>query len=308
MAAVLAGAGVVHASPRQWDPLVPPSDVSSLVAEMSDSILQVQCGDRLATGWSVAVSLSSEAKRKGYRSMIATDAETMAECRSGGRRTVEIRYLGGEYSGYVWNWESNQPFISVMTELRVPMLEWAGIPRPVPGQWVGLVTSEGGNGASFEEGRVQSVALRSLTTDIAPPAFRVGSPIFDSQGSVLGMVASRAGSMVEAGGPELCSSIVSCRNPAATWLVFTIPRVVRSPEVTALKGGLRVQWQPPLGADAAGPVDYYEYRVGQGEWKKTSRMAVVIKPLARGRAVTVEVRAVNFIGPGAGILVRGVPL
>lgn len=307
-AVVLAGAGAAQAAPRQWDPLLPPTDVSALVAGMSDSILQVQCGDRLATGWSVEVSLSNDAKRQGYRSMIATDAEAMENCRSGGRRTVEIRYLGGEYTGYVWNWEIGQPFISVATKLRVPMLSWSGIPRPVVGQWVGLVSSEGGNGASFEDGRVQSVALRSVTTDMAPTAFRVGSPIFDSQGGVLGMVASRAGTVIEAGGPELCSSIVSCRNPSSIWVSFTIPRVIRSPEATALKGGLRVQWQAPLGADGAGPVDYYEYRVGQGAWKRTSRTAVVIKPLARGRAVTVEVRAVNFMGPGAGILVRGTPL
>lgn len=307
-ALVLSAMATAHASPRQWDPLAPPADVSALVATMSQSILQVQCGDRLATGWSAAVALSSEAKREGYRSMIATDAESMENCRTGGRRTVEIRYLGREYSGYVWNWESGQPYISVMTELRIPMLAWAGIPRPVVGQWVGLVTSEGGNGASFQEGRVQSVGLRSLTTDFSPSIFMAGSPIFDSQGNVLGMVASRSGSTIEAGGPEMCASVINCRNPSQIWLVFTIPRAVRSPEATPVKGGLRVQWQPPLGADAAGPVDYYEYRVGQGTWTRTARTSVIIRPLPKGRSVAVEVRAVNFMGPGAGIFVRGTPL
>jgi hypothetical protein len=300
--------GPAQAQPRQWDPLAPPSDIALLVADMSRSLVQVQCGSRVATGWSLAVSLSDDAKKRGYRSMIATDLDTMSQCREGRSRNVEIRYRGGEYTGELWTWRNGQPYAGVMTRLNVPALSWARVPRPVDGQWVGSVTSDGGNGAAFQQGRVQSVGVTSLTTDLEQSSLTAGSPTFDSQGNVLGMVALQAGRPFEAGAPQLCSSIIRCRDPNSIWVIFTIPRVVRSPEAIPIKGGLRVTWQAPEGADGSGPVDYYEYRVGRGVWKKTSRTVVVIKPLPRKRATTVEIRAVNSIGPGASIVVRGTPL
>lgn len=305
---VLPGVASAHATPRQWDPLTPPDDVTALVAVMSESVVQVQCGDKLSTGWSIAVGLSEEAQRRGYRSMIITDAESLRDCRTRSTRNVEIRYLGAEFTGYVWSWDEGQPFIAVAMKARVPMLPWARIARPVEGQWVGSVTSEGGNGAAFAEGRVTTVALKSLTTTLELSGTRVGSPIFDSQGNVLAMTAYRNAAVTEAGGPELCMSVVKCQNQAAIWVIFTIPRAVRSPEAAALRGGVKVTWQSPLGADAAGPVDYYEYRVGSGEWRRTTRTSVVIKPLPRGRVATVEVRAVNQVGAGASIFVRATPL
>ena len=308
LALVVPRSAAALAAPQPLDPLAPPSDVTALVAQLSESLVQVQCGSQFATGWSVAVRLSEEAQRKGYRSMIATDAEVMDGCRDRGDRIVEIRHLGNEYTGYVWGWESGEPYISVMTKARIPMLPWDGIARPTEGQWVGLVTSEGGNGASFVEGRVQVVGTRTLITTLDRSPVRIGSPIFDSEGNVLGMMANRSNGISEAGGPELCFSLINCRGSSPVWLIFTIPRVVRAPEATALRGGLRIEWQAPLGVDAEGPVEYYEYRIGQQMWRRTERNVIVLKPLPRGRLVTVEIRAVNFIGPGASIFVRAKPL
>jgi hypothetical protein len=304
----LVGTASADVTPRQWDPLVPPTDVTALVAAASESVVLVQCGDQFATGWSAAVSLSKEAQGRGYRSMIATDAQIMDRCRGNGDRTVEIRHMGSEYTGYVWGWDEGQPFISVMTKARIPMLPWSRIARPVANQWAVSVTSEGGNGVSFAEQRVASVGARTLALQTVPTSQQVGSPIVDSQGNVLGMVASRSGVIAVAGGPEMCFGVIRCSNPDSIWLIFTIPRVVRSPEVAPLRAGLRVSWAPPLGADAAGPVDYYEYRVGAGTWRQTTRTAVVIKPLPRGRVTSIEVRAVNSYGSGASIFVRGTPL
>lgn len=302
------GTATADVAPRRWDPLAPPTDVTALVAAASESVVLVQCGDQFATGWSAAVTLSKEAQRKGYRSMIATDAQTLDRCRRSGDRTVEVRYLGSEYTGYVWGWEEGQPFISVMMKARIPMLPWSRIARPVEDQWAVSVTSEGGSGVSYAEQRVASVGARTLALQATPTSQHVGSPIIDSLGNVLGMVASRSGGISVAGGPEMCLSLVNCGDPNSIWLIFTIPRVVRSPEVTPLRAGLRVSWSPPLGADAAGPVDYYEYRVGAGTWRQTTRTAVVIKPLPRGRVTSIEIRAVNSYGSGASIFVRGTPL
>lgn len=305
---LLLGSSSAEASEAEWNPLAPPADVTALVAAKSESVLFVQCGDQFATGWSVAVSLSKEAQRRGFRSMIVTDAQTMDRCRSGGSRNVELRHLGREYTGYVWNWERGLPFVSIMTKAKIPMLRWSRIARPVEDQWAVSLTSEGGNGVSFAEQRVASVSTRALALAVSPSSQEVGSPVIDGQGNVLGMIAGRAGTVSVAGGPELCLGIVRCVDADSIWLIFTIPRVVRSPQATPLRAALRVSWRPPVGADAAGPVDYYEYRVGAGSWRRTTRTTVLIKRLPRGRAALIEIRAVNSYGPGASIFVRGTPL
>jgi hypothetical protein len=72
------------------------------------------------------------------------------------------------------------------------------------------------------------------------------------------------------------------------------------------KGRLTVSWRAPA-SDGGSPVTSYEYRVGNTAWKSTTGLRVNLTGLRSKRAVTISVRAVNDVGPGAVATARATP-
>lgn len=96
----------------------------------------------------------------------------------------------------------------------------------------------------------------------------------------------------------------SAASPEVT--LTSAPGRVTAVKATALRSAIRVTWAAPQ--DTGGlPIARYEYRVGTQSWSSTGSRVVTLRNLTKGRAVAVQVRAVNTIGPGPAVRVRAVP-
>ena len=83
------------------------------------------------------------------------------------------------------------------------------------------------------------------------------------------------------------------------------PRAVRDLKAKALKGAIRITWQPPAGVSDVASLTY-QYQVGRAAWKPTSERVVTVKG-QKGTRITVKVRAITPAGPGPERTVSGVP-
>lgn len=299
----------VESRSTSWSPANPPADLTGLLNKLSDSVVTLFCGRTPATAWAVAgIRLNPEAQAQGHRTMLVTSYTAMRNCLSAESRYVEMRHRGVETLAYVWGWDMGTDVASVHTNLVIPGLQWSEVPRPIPGQWVAAVGSSNGAGVSTTMGVVTSVGLRDLTTSVAVGQPGAGAPLVDSAGRVLATMASESVSVENraVGSPLLCVGLINCNRPLDVWMNFTVPSGVASLRATPMKGSLRISWARPRPTTTS-PVEYYEFRVGNALWQSTTQLSVVIPGLAKGRPVTVEVRAVNFMGPGASSRVTSRP-
>lgn len=289
------------AAPRAWTPSAPPADLGALITRLGDSVATVFCGTTPATAWAVdGVKLSSQAMAQGHRTMLVTSLESVERCTYAGTRYVELRHRGVETMAYVWGWDEKTGLASIHSTNVIPGLQWFGVPRPVVGQWVAAIGSSNGVGVSTTMGQVTEVGLRDLKTSLSVGAPGMGGPIVDNAGRVLATHVAEGLDLQNraVGSPLLCDAVISCTRPLDVWMNFTVPGAVGSLRATPLKGAVRVTWVRPTTTSTTSPVEGYEYRVGTGAWTSTALTAVTIGRLAKGRSVTVQVRAINFMGPG----------
>ena len=288
-------------TPRTWVPSAAPADLGALITRLGDSVATVFCGTTPATAWAVeGIRLNPEATAQGHRTMLVTSLESVERCTYAGKRYIELRHRGVETMAYVWGWDEKTGLAAVHSTNVIPGLQWSGVPRPVLGQWVAAIGSSNGVGVSTTMGQVTEVGLRDLKTNLSVGAPGMGGPIVDSAGRVLATHISEGLDIQNraVGSPLLCDGVINCARPLDVWMNFTVPGAVSLLRATPLKGAVRVTWARPTTTSTTSPVDTYEYRVGAGAWTATSSTAVTIGRLAKGRPVTVEVRAVNFMGPG----------
>ena len=85
-----------------------------------------------------------------------------------------------------------------------------------------------------------------------------------------------------------------------------VPGAVVGLKATAGPGSAFLTWFPPTNASAA-VITRYEYRVGTGLWKAVTSTQVSVSGLAKGRATTIQVRAVGVSSVGAIKSVRVTP-
>ena len=293
-----------------WSPASPPADLDGMIRRVSESVVTVYCGNTPATAWALSgIRLHPDAQRQGHRTMLVTSLSAMRGCLSSNTRYVEMRHRGIETLAYVWGWDEAHDVASIHTTLVIPGLQWSEVPRPTVNQWVAAVGSSNGVGVSTTIGSVTSVGLRDISTTISVGQQATGAPVLDNAGRVLATMSAESWDLLNqaVGNPLLCAEIINCTRPLDVWMNFTVPGSVGSLRASPLKGSLRVRWARPGTTSTLSPVDVYEYRIGSSLWRSTNRTSVVLTGLAKGRLVTVEVRAVNFMGPGPAARVSARP-
>jgi hypothetical protein len=291
-----------------WTPSMPPADLGSLTNRMMDSVVTVFCGKTPASAWALSgINLHPDAKREGHRTALVTSYEAMEPCMYSGTRFIEMRHRGVETLAYVWDWDEQSGLAVVHTSLVIAGLQWSQVPRPAVGQWVAALGSSNGVGISVTQGTVTSMGLRDLSTSLAVGQPGVGGPVIDNAGRVLATIVAEGVELDNRaiGNPLLCEDLINCSNPMGVWMNFTVPGRVAAPKAMALKSAVRFSWAPPTTTSTASPVETFEYRQPGGLWISTSARGVTVRTQGKGRPVTLEVRAVNFVGPGSSVMISG---
>ena len=284
-----------------WDPTAPPVDLGVFTQQAARSLALVSCGGRTATAWALAdIVLHPDAQAMGHKTMLVTSFGAIENCRSEFNRNVTMTYAGAQSRAYVWSWDTTNGLASVHTDVVIPGLRWDAVPRPTPQQWVAAVSVAQAGGPVASTGAVTSVAETGLGVSFAQQQDFPGAPVMDNFGFVLATMGSTSsfGQVAPVGGPALCAALLICGDDTEIWMAYTVPGAVGSLRATPLKGALRIAWRTPPGTTKYNPPGGFQYRVGTSAWTSTDLMTAVIRGLRKGRQVTVEVRAVNFMGPG----------
>ena len=220
--AAQAGASLAAQTARSpWDPSAPPSRLTDFATTINKSMVTVYCGSGLGSGWASNVTLNSDAVAAGYKSYVITNFHVIQECTYANTRYIEVRQGGVRYPAYVWSWDAENDLAGLHTTADLPKLQWFGVPRPLPGQWVAAFGSPYGLAGSITTGIVSYVGDAELTSTAPINPGNSGGPLVDNKGRVLGVntgsIDGSNGFGIVMGTPLFCSQIVNCRNPSGVW-------------------------------------------------------------------------------------------
>jgi hypothetical protein len=217
-------------------PDVPPSDLVSLAANLTPSIVTVLCGNSLGSGWSINVDLDASHANSGYKSLIITNHHVIDGCTS--NRNIQLVLSNqSRVSAYVYVWDSTNDLAGILTGTYIPPLNWRGA-TPEQGWWAGIIGSPLGFPGILTTGVVSSlnsVDFSGTTTAPINPG-NSGGPVFDHTGRVIGLATAK---YVDAenfgifkGTPLLCQMIIKCGSTNQIWMGNTVVKPIPTPTPT----------------------------------------------------------------------------
>ena len=215
-----------------------PTDLVSLAAETTKSVVTVLCGSGIGSGWSINVGLSAANISNGYKSYIVSNHHVIDDCISS--RTVTL-VLSDQtrVTGYVYSWDEANDVAGILTPANIPPLSWRGA-NPQQGWWVGIIGSPLGFPGILTSGIVSSVNNSTFlgTTTAAINPGNSGGPVFDRSGRVIGLATAKyvnAESFgIFNGTPLLCNKIVVCSSTSQIWNGAIVPTPTPTPTVNTL--------------------------------------------------------------------------
>lgn len=200
-------------------PSNPPADLASMTKQITNSVVTIQCGDSIGSGWSVIVDLPNSIKSQGFVSYIITNHHVIEACTDGSELQM-LLHNGEVITGHVWAYDSNNDVAGVVTNSYVPGLTWRG-QKPMQGWWVGVIGSPLGHPGVLTTGIVSSVSTNGGNLTAPINHGNSGGPVFDSSGRVLGLATA---AYTEAqnfgifnGSPMLCGPVINCPDVSAVW-------------------------------------------------------------------------------------------
>jgi len=217
-----------------------PTDLVSLAADTTKSVITVLCGSGIGSGWSINVALSAANISNGYKSYIISNHHVIDSCISS--RTVTL-VLSDQtrVSGYVYAWDEPNDVAGILTTKEIAPLNWRGA-TPQQGWWVGVLGSPLGFPGILTTGIVSSVNSGTFlgTTNAAINPGNSGGPIFDRTGRVIGLATAKyvnaEGFGIFNGTPLLCNKILVCSSTSQIWngAVVATPTPTPTPTVNTL--------------------------------------------------------------------------
>jgi len=204
-----------------------PSNLVTLAAETTKSVVTVLCGSGLGSGWSINVALSTANISNGYKSYIITNHHVISSC-TNSRNVTLILSDQTKVSGYVYAWDEANDVAGILTTTSLPPLNWRGT-TPQQGWWVGVIGSPLGFPGILTIGIVSSVNTGTFlgTTNAAINPGNSGGPVFDRTGKVIGLATAKyvnsEGFGIFHGTPLLCAKIVVCSSTSQIWQGLVTP-------------------------------------------------------------------------------------
>lgn len=204
-----------------------PKDIERLINEVKQSLVTVECGPYVGSGWVTALDWTGvtdpEAKAlvDAYPSAVVTNHHVVEDCLSDSNltRTVVPGATGLRRKFEVWNWDEKNDLalILVDAELR-PLAEATEEPRG--GWWAMAIGSPWEFNSSVSIGNVVSTATDATEYDIISSAMlnpgNSGGPLVNSRGEVMGTntwgVNDREVGLfyISVGNRAICELLVDC--------------------------------------------------------------------------------------------------
>lgn len=217
-----------------------PSDLVSLAAETTKSVVSVLCGSGIGSGWSVNVALSSANISNGYKSYIISNHHVIDDCINS-RAVTLVLSNQTRVPGYVYSWDEANDVAGILTSTSITPLNWRGA-SPQQGWWAGIIGSPLGFPGILTTGIVSSVNSSTFlgTTTAAINPGNSGGPVFDRSGRVIGLATAKyvnAESFgIFNGTPLLCNRIIVCSSTSQIWsgAVVATPTPTPTPTVNTL--------------------------------------------------------------------------
>lgn len=215
-----------------------PTDLVSLAAETTKSVVTVLCGSGIGSGWSINVGLSAANISNGYKSYIVSNHHVIDDCISS-RMVTLVLSDQTRVTGYVYSWDEANDVAGILTPANIPPLSWRGA-NPQQGWWVGIIGSPLGFPGILTSGIVSSVNNSTFlgTTTAAINPGNSGGPVFDRSGRVIGLATAKyvnAESFgIFNGTPLLCNKIVVCSSTTQIWNGAIVPTPTPTPTVNTL--------------------------------------------------------------------------
>ena len=204
-----------------------PTDLVSLAAQTTKSVVTVLCGTGIGSGWSINVGLSVANISNGYKSYIISNHHVIDDCINS-RFVTLVLSDQTRVSGYVYSWDEANDVAGILTSKEIAPLNWRGA-NPQQGWWVGIIGSPLGFPGVLTSGIVSSVNNSTFlgTTTAAINPGNSGGPVFDRSGRVIGLATAKyvnAESFgIFNGTPLLCNKIVDCSSTTQIWNGAVVP-------------------------------------------------------------------------------------
>lgn len=218
-------------------PASQPTDLVSLAAKTTQSVVTVQCSTGIGSGWSINVTLSAANISNGYKSYIITNHHVIDAC-TASRNVTLVLSNQTKVSGFVYAWDEANDVAGILTSTVIDPLDWRG-PSPQQGWWVGVIGSPLGFPGILTTGIVSSVNASTFmgTTNAAINPGNSGGPVFDHNGRVIGLATAKyldaEGFGIFNGTPLLCKNIVVCTSTSQIWMGAAAASPTPSPTPSA---------------------------------------------------------------------------
>lgn len=216
-----------------------PDDLVGLSAEITESVVQLSCGNAAGTGFAIDIEPSQGMTDLGKETYLVTNQHVIAGCENSIVNGTD--YFGNNFTAEVIAYDVTDDVAGLITSQNLPTLDWAG-ERPAVGWWVGAIGNPYELRGSLTTGNVSQVNADDLVVTAALNPGNSGGPVFDREGRVLGVAtAIRVDSqnIGYAGSASLiCDWLVDCTGNA--WQV-NVNEVAAVPSEVVVQGKSLVQ-------------------------------------------------------------------
>ena len=193
-----------------------PDDLVRLAATVTDSVVQLVCGNAAGTGWAAESTPSSAMRSSGEETFIITNHHVVDSC-TNGSTVVGTDSNGDSFSARVVSYSASDDVAGLVTTHSLPTLEWIG-QTPAVGWWAGVIGNPYELTGALSTGVVSQVGENYFTTTAPLNPGNSGGPVFDKQGRVMGIATSKridSEGIGYAGASQLiCDWLVTCSGTA----------------------------------------------------------------------------------------------
>ena len=172
----------------------PPSDLVSMQARITGSLVGIDCLGSIGIGMAGSYSISEELKNSGTYSIVLSNKKYLEKCYYRGQQEVKLYKDGSTYKGQTWGSSAlnSEDFASLHTVLNLPPLSLYGNVFPEVGWWVTIAAYVPNFGIKWVNSKIYLSNEKEYTflLDTSDPVLVNGGLVFDNTGQFIGLASS----------------------------------------------------------------------------------------------------------------------